>query len=125
MAGPPPNVIKVNMDAAMAVHRNVAVISAVCRDSSGAVVKCGVSTLHGISDVELSETYAIRLGLQMAASLQVTDAFAVISRIQQPNSAIDNIQLIVEDCLAIARDFHVVFRHVRRNCNYVAHALAK
>ncbi|XP_050233580.1 uncharacterized protein LOC126682069 [Mercurialis annua] len=128
---PPANAFKVNSDAAVALHRNMSVAATVCRDATGKVLKCGVKILHGIVDVELAEAQGIMLGLQMAITIPglkmvvESDALNVIHRLQHPSLFLDNIQLVIEDCLDLVKDADVVFQHVRRNDNTVAHTLAK
>ncbi|XP_050238183.1 uncharacterized protein LOC126687670 [Mercurialis annua] len=128
---PPPNWVKINTDAAIVKHKNLSIIAAVCRDQNGDVVRCGVQIVHGLVEIKLAETYAIRMGLQLAAVTSVHDviiesnALTVIQRLRNPSSAIDNVKLIVDDFLALVQDFNVVFQHINRNGNQVAHALAK
>ncbi|XP_050222577.1 uncharacterized protein LOC126672667 [Mercurialis annua] len=128
---PPVNVVKINSDATLVIQKNLSVAAAVCRDYAGKVVKCGVKILHGIVDVEVAETHGILLGMQLMEDFQgrqivvESDALNVIHRLQQPGVAIDHTQLIVEDCLDLAKDREVVFRHIQRNGNVVSHALAK
>ncbi|XP_050207767.1 uncharacterized protein LOC126657164 [Mercurialis annua] len=128
---PPVNSIKVNTDAAVAIHKNLSVAAAVCRNSRGIVVKYGVKILHDVVTAELAESYAVLMGLQMAVDIPVVkpiveaDALTVINRLQQPDNAIDHTQLIVDDCIDIARGRDVVFQHIRRDGNVVTHALAK
>ncbi|XP_055962333.1 uncharacterized protein LOC126687828 [Mercurialis annua] len=130
---PPTHVLKVNSNAAVSVERKLSVASAVCRDSTGAVLRCGVSVLHGILNAEIAEAYAVRLGLKLSASLGYSklicesDAALVVHRLKKgvDGEAIDNVQLIIDDCIMNCNGRDVCFRHIARSCNQVAHSLAK
>ncbi|XP_050224791.1 uncharacterized protein LOC126674383 [Mercurialis annua] len=130
---PPDQVLKTNSDAAVSVSRQLSVASAVCRDSTGAVLRCGVSILHGVLSAEIAESYAIRFGIWLAAPLGFSkhiiesDAATVIGRLLKgvDNDVMDNVQLIIEDCLADCNGRDINFKHTPRAGNQVAHSLAK
>ncbi|XP_050211436.1 uncharacterized protein LOC126661625 [Mercurialis annua] len=123
--------LKINTDVAISIERKMDVVSAVCRNSSGAVVRSGVVMLHGVVNAELAEAMAVRFGLKFAADLNApvleleSDSATVIERLRMKTIAMDQTQLIVDDCLASISTRNVRFNHVRRSCNQVAHALAK
>ncbi|XP_050229251.1 uncharacterized protein LOC126678398 [Mercurialis annua] len=128
---PPLNMIKINIDAAISARSNLSVVSGVCRDASGAVLRWGVSILRGILKVEVAEAKAVPFGIQQASEVPSkvlfveSDAANFISRLLHPESAIDPIHVIIDDCLAETASRTVQFQHVRRHCNQVAHASAK
>ncbi|XP_050215273.1 uncharacterized protein LOC126666297 [Mercurialis annua] len=123
--------IKVNTDAAVSVRNNSSVVSAVCRNAQGAVIRWGVSAVHGITDAEAAEARAVQLGLQISAQFQEeeiileSDSSNVISRLNNSKNAIDLVHIIIDDCLMETVSRRVHFRHIQRQCNQVAHALAK
>ncbi|XP_055961043.1 uncharacterized protein LOC130015280 [Mercurialis annua] len=128
---PPTSAIKVNTDAAVSTERKRSVAGAVCRDSSGRVIKGGVCVLNGVVDSELAEALAVQFGMKLASEVECSellvesDSLGVIQRLHNPLNAIDHIQLIIEDCLAIPLNSSVRFQHVRRHCNHIAHTIAK
>ncbi|XP_055960082.1 uncharacterized protein LOC126661556 [Mercurialis annua] len=129
--GPPPLVLKINTDASVQAAKNLSVASAVIRDSSGSVVSCGVFVAHGVVDVDAAEALAVRLGMQLSASVPYSefivesDSTSIIRRLHHPEDAIDPVQTIVDECLALVGDRSICFQHIPRVCNQVARALAK
>ncbi|XP_055962325.1 uncharacterized protein LOC130015694 [Mercurialis annua] len=123
--------VKLNSDAAISLAKNCSVISAVCRNSHGTVLRWGVKFLHGITDAESAESQAVLFGLHIASDIYgerlicESDAANVINRLLHPSHAIDPIQLVIDDCISLAAARNVSFIHVRRQCNQFAHALAK
>ncbi|XP_050222734.1 uncharacterized protein LOC126672826 [Mercurialis annua] len=128
---PPLGTIKLNTDATISVTKGMDVSSAVCRDANGSVLRWGVKLMQGVVDAELAEAHALLFGVQIASAFPGTslicesDASNVINRTLAPVSAIDPIQLVVNDCVGLVRDRDVVFKFVRRQCNHVAHTLTK
>ncbi|XP_050222391.1 uncharacterized protein LOC126672484 [Mercurialis annua] len=113
----PKNMVKVNTDAVISID--------------GDVIRWGVSVLCGITEAEVAEAKAVLFGLQLADAfpsevlLVESDAANVISRLSNPDSAMDPIQIIINDFMAESALRKVQFQHIRRNCNKVAHSLAK
>ncbi|XP_050211855.1 uncharacterized protein LOC126662013 [Mercurialis annua] len=103
---PPPNSRMINTDAAVSIRSNLSVISSVCRDFDGAVLRWGVSVFRGITDVEVAEAKAVLFGIRIAAILPCealileADSANVISRLNNPGSATNPTQLIIEDYFA-------------------------
>ncbi|XP_050222609.1 uncharacterized protein LOC126672695 [Mercurialis annua] len=128
---PPPHAVKLNTDAAVSIDKKMSVAGAVCRNSEGVVLKSGVCVMQGIYDVELAEAMAVEFGVKMAAYILCeeliveSDSLNVIQRFHKHDGAIDHIQLIIEDCIAIPLSCSVRFQHARRSYNIVAHAMAK
>ncbi|XP_050233486.1 uncharacterized protein LOC126681974 [Mercurialis annua] len=127
---PGPRDVKLNTDVAISIAGQFSVAGAVCRVADGSVIRWGVKRLEGITDVEQTEAQAVLFGLQVAVDIPrrlicEADSATVISRLQDPSKAIDPTQLIIDDCLDAVRDRDATFRHVRRQCNHVAHTLAK
>ncbi|XP_050211970.1 uncharacterized protein LOC126662127 [Mercurialis annua] len=128
---PPPLWCKINSDVAVSAEKKLSILSAVCRDSSGIVIRSGVSVLNGCVNAEVAEIKAVSFGLQIASDLQIDkivcemDALNVANRLQSPGEADDYLQVMVEDCRAACMGREVRFQYVKRSCNQVAHALAK
>ncbi|XP_050207714.1 uncharacterized protein LOC126657122 [Mercurialis annua] len=128
---PATGTVKINTDAAISAAKNRSVSSAICRDENGRVLRWGVKLMQGVVDAELAEAHAVLFGIQLASTFLGTQlvfesyASNVISRLLNPSSAIDPIQLVIEDCLDLVKGSNVVFKFARRQCNHVAHALAK
>ncbi|XP_050238127.1 uncharacterized protein LOC126687613 [Mercurialis annua] len=95
---PPSSWIKVNTEAVVVIHKDISVISAVCRVQDGSMMKSGVSILHGLAATT-----------QVHDAILESDALSVIRRLQQESTAIDNIQLIADDCITMAKRSNVVF----------------
>ncbi|XP_050222086.1 uncharacterized protein LOC126672183 [Mercurialis annua] len=128
---PPSPYLKINSDAAVSVAKNLSVLSAVCRNSTGEVVRWGVSFLHGCINAEQAEARAVHFGLQIAKDLRVAglicemDVLNVANRLRNPCAADDYLQLLIDDCLADSVGMDVRFQFVKHDCNHVAHSLAK
>ncbi|XP_050211963.1 uncharacterized protein LOC126662120 [Mercurialis annua] len=129
---PPPEMcLKINSDVAVSTEKGLSVLSAVCRDSSGKVIRSGVSFLHGCTVAEIAEAKAVSFGLSLARDLNYTriicemDAINVANRLCNICMASDYLQLVVDDCLLECEGRDVSFIYANRICNQVAHALAK
>jgi hypothetical protein len=89
---PPPNSIKVNVDAAVSNLGNGGTISAICRDEEGLFIGASVLAVPRISDPATLEAIACREALALAADLYVThmgiesDYLQVINLINNPCS---------------------------------------
>ncbi|XP_050217275.1 uncharacterized protein LOC126668101 [Mercurialis annua] len=128
---PPPMCWKINSDAAVSTDKQLSILSAVCRNSEGEIIRSGVSVLDGCVNAEVAEIKAVIFGLSLVSNLQdmkvicEMDALNIANRLQNPGRAEDYLQVLTEDCMAACLDRDVSFQFVKRSCNQVAHALAK
>ncbi|XP_050217668.1 uncharacterized protein LOC126668520 [Mercurialis annua] len=109
---PPSRSIKVNTDAAMSNRGNFSMASASARKRACLLlIELIREQAHLPGDVVYCESDAATAN--------------IVKRLLNPTCAIDPIQLIVDDCSIAMRARMGQFNHVRRQCNQVAHALAK
>jgi len=72
MDTPPPGLAKINVDAAMAKASDLSAAAAVARDEAGKFLGASVLVLEGITSLEVVETIACRVGLELASDCYCT-----------------------------------------------------
>lgn len=104
----------------------------VIRDSVGKFVARGDGKIDWCGDSLMAEAMALRFGLSLALSAECnkmevnSDNTEVIETMKNGGRSSSVAAVIFDDCYHLACDFpHVIFDHVPREANYVAHELAK
>ncbi|XP_074314409.1 uncharacterized protein LOC141649624 [Silene latifolia] len=123
-------VSKINTDAGVMEGVGVG-LGAVCRDSAGRV-EWAVVVHRGIGgDVAMAEAEAILLGLQEARRMQSrkviveSDCLIVVEDLLKQRNGRSELFLIYEEIRQLSLIFEsIVFKHVSRNFNKLAHKLA-
>lgn len=102
------------------------------RDNRGSILGAGVDRICGNFDVECAETLAIRFSLSFSKEcgfnniLIESDNLRVISRLTKLVPDNSYLSAILQDCCWIANSFEsVIYSHVGREGNKVAHGLAE
>jgi len=130
---PPEGWIMINVDAAIFVDANRMGLGLVVRDHRGELLAAFRQGIDKITNPELVETIAFRRALFFAMQLPydkvvvASDCLTLINKLRSRKVDRSHTGIIVEDIKQLMRVSSVVFSfiHVSRNCNEVAHALAK
>ena len=124
--------MKVNFDAALFKHENLAGIGAIVRDWRGANLGALSMPVSLSSTVAELEALACLGAVQFAADLGLQrvifegDSTTIISAVSQGSSVLASFGNIIDDVRHLLPSFSVVsFNHVHRSSNVIADALAK
>ncbi|KAL9422921.1 hypothetical protein AB3S75_035080 [Citrus x aurantiifolia] len=124
--------VKVNIDAATNLEKNLAGLGAVMRDESGQVTAAAikVSKFHG--DVSYAEAEAMEWGMQVAKEALVkdliveSDSQGVVNLVNNKQGSRFEIFWVVSEIQKLKDSFdHVSCVYTHRSCNAIAHSLAK
>lgn len=128
---PPSGVIKINVDAALDHKSNICGMGLVARNAEGLVVGAAMESFSGSYPARIVKAMGFRLALQMAIDWNFSqvmvegDALQVIQALTRSKTYVD-CDSIVLDCIKLASHFQLCsFTHVFRECNRVAHSVAK
>ncbi|XP_042942894.1 uncharacterized protein LOC122277073 [Carya illinoinensis] len=129
---PPPEFLKLNVDGATFIEYRKVGIGLILRDSTGTVVMAATISETEVNDPSTIELLAILRGMQMCIPLGIpklmveSDCLMLVNELQSsqaPSSVNSNLVMEVKNLMSC---FHeVLFEHVNRTCNGVAHVLAR
>jgi ribonuclease HI len=129
---PPQGWCKVNVDGACPVDGGEAGLGVVIRNCAGTVLLSSWRWVDHASDAEEIEAMACREGLTLAGEwchqpiILESDYLSVIKNLAKPeDQRAKSVFIIRESLEAAARCLRVVFNHVKRERNLVAHQLAQ
>ena len=124
--------VKVNFDGAVFGELNKSGVGVVIRDNNGAVLASCSEKLTQAYKAEETETLAAQKALMFAHELgfqRVTlegDALGLIQALKSQEQNLSPLGLLVEDVKLYSNHFQrVLYSHVKRNGNSVAHNLTK
>ncbi|XP_021737330.1 uncharacterized protein LOC110703860 [Chenopodium quinoa] len=128
---PPPDVIKINVDASTKDEGWVR-LGAVARDHSSRVLFAGVRRVQARWDPLVAEGKAALFGLKKAKEygykdiIIESDSEILITKLKKNSCTLSTIDSIVEDIVFCSSNFSSMFwSHVKRDENFVAHHLAR
>ncbi|KAL0409024.1 UNVERIFIED_CONTAM: hypothetical protein Sradi_1836800 [Sesamum radiatum] len=129
---PPLGTIKLNFDGAALDHGNGTGVGVIARDHTGACLDWISTHQHTWASAELTEALAAREAIFLAqrrgwpSIILEGDCSSLITKLELASQDLSAVGLIVSDILMVAPLFHSCkFNFVRRDCNAVAHMLAK
>ncbi|KAL2939333.1 hypothetical protein RDABS01_000165 [Bienertia sinuspersici] len=129
---PKDDVIKVNFDAAISTEFDRVGLGIIGRDVEGKVMFAMARTMCNKWESEMGEARAALEAIETARREGCTkiilegDALVVIQALQQHTMRGGPVQLMVEDSIALCKNFESVsFSFCLRECNQAAHRLAK
>ena len=124
--------LKVNVDAAFSEHSGEAGIGVAIRNHLGKIMLSAWKKVFNAGSTEEVEALACREGLLLAAEwtsepiILESDCLAVINYLSKPLSQRSHSCFIIREAVEVAsRIPGVVFRHIGRACNKLAHELAQ
>ena len=124
--------VKVNVDDALVPKTGMAGIGAIVRDHRGRVLLSAWKSIHGVATAEEVEALACREGLHLVAewihkpTILESDCSRVISYLSQRQKQRAPAFFTIQDALREAGKLpKVVFRHIGREQNVIAHELAQ
>ncbi|XP_073355645.1 uncharacterized protein [Aegilops tauschii subsp. strangulata] len=127
---PPANMMKINVDAAVAGRSGVGAVGAIARDGGGSFLGASTFGFKSITDPTTLEALAVRESLALAydlhlRSIQVaSDCKIVVDDIKQLSGG--GYGAIIQEILEHSRSFtSCIFTHEFRSSNFEAHNLAK
>ena len=124
--------MKINFDGAVFGASNVSGIEVVIRDSNGAVlVSCSqkIPQAYKVEEIEASAalkalSFAFELGFWSA--ILEGDSLGLIQALKSEEHSLSPMSLLIEDVKVFANNFvKLLYSHIKRNGNRVAHSLAK
>uniref|UniRef100_A0A2N9IFR8 Uncharacterized protein n=1 Tax=Fagus sylvatica TaxID=28930 RepID=A0A2N9IFR8_FAGSY len=130
----PPTLLefKANCDAALFPAHNMTSVGVVIRDGHGLPIATLCKRFHGLHAVDDAEALAVREAVQLARDVGLVevevegDSLLIFNALKQQQECFASYGDIIQDIhqLACSLD-RVVFSHVRRTGNRVAHVLAR
>ncbi|XP_031122570.1 uncharacterized protein LOC116025477 [Ipomoea triloba] len=127
---PAAGLLKLNVDASVQRDTNHAGLGWIIRDDHGMFVAAQSVMFAGIFSPREAEALAVREALSWLKThgwdgvVVETDAELLITSLHRPN--LSPFGLLLEDISLLLSSFHnIVFRHIRRSANSVAHLLAR
>ena len=131
-SAPPAGFVKVNFDGAVFDDANRAGIGVVIRDNYGAVLASCSESIFQAYEAGVTEALAARKALSFAHELGFQnvilegDALHLIQALKSQEQNLCPLGLLVEDVKIYSNHFQrVLYSHVKRNGNCVAHDLAR
>lgn len=128
---PLPGITKLNVDASLAVEGWVG-LSVVARNSDGEVQFAGVRKVRACWAADLAEAKSIEMALRLAKRFGLqeivveSDCQVVINRLSKKTTFLAAIDLVLQNIISSCDCFvSIVWSHVKRDGNFVAHHLAK
>ena len=124
--------VKVNFDGAVFGELNMSCIGVVIRDNNGAVLASCSEKMFQAYKAEETEALAARKALMFAHELGFQsvilegDALGLIQALKSQEQNVCPLSLLVEDVKVYSNHFRrVLYSHIKRNGNSIAHSLAK
>ena len=124
--------IKVSVDGAFLEQTGKAGIGVAIRDQSGSVLVSAWKVITGAGSAEEVEAQACREGLGLAAewtplpTILESDCSTVVNYLSKPTSQRTSYAFVIQEALEAARKLpRVVFHHIGRESNVIAHELAQ
>ncbi|XP_010694728.1 uncharacterized protein LOC104907491 [Beta vulgaris subsp. vulgaris] len=128
---PPDGVVKLNADASMAVDGWIG-LGTVARDSRGKVLFAATRRVRAHRPVEVAEAKALEMTVRLGARYGIqqliveSDCQSVIKRHSKHAIYLSDLDLVLHNILFVCSSFSsIVWSHVNRYGNSVAHNLAK
>ena len=127
---PPPGVFKVNVDGATSVDGRNSSAGAVIRDSCGTVIATCCKYFQGHFSVAEAKALAVECGILLARDMKISqviiesDAASIVSNINDKfvDGYLGNLYQGIIALLSSFPSWRI--KHVKRECNRVAHELA-
>lgn len=123
--------VKINFDEHVGAD-NTRGLGMVLRDDKGAIILTGTRKVQARWNVELSEAFAALYGLKVASRMGYKrihlegDAFNVMAALHKQDQGLSPLHLVYDCCFEMFDSFEfVMFSHVRRVGNTVAHMIAR
>ena len=124
--------VKVNFDGAVFSELNMSGIGVVIRDNNGAVLASCSEKMFQAYKTEETEALAARKALMFAHELGFQsvilegDPLGLIQALKSQEQNVCPLSLLVEDVKVYSNHFRrVLYSHIKRNGNSIAHSLAK
>ena len=128
---PPARVIKFNADASVSIEGWIG-MGVVARNEKGVVLLAAVRRARAWWSPEVAESRALLFAIKLAkkygyeAIILESDSQVLISRLSKAVIFMSDFDSVLEDILSFSSGFStLIWSHVRRGGNYVAHHLAK
>ncbi|KAH9719688.1 reverse transcriptase domain-containing protein [Citrus sinensis] len=129
---PPQGWIKINVDAATKIEKQVAGLGIVLRDFNGSVVAAAVKPSKFYGDIIFAEAEAVEWGLQVARSITMasiiveTDSQGVSDLLNNKKSNRSEVFWVISEIQELVKVFcNVKVQYTPRHCNSIAHSLAR
>ncbi|XP_021748567.1 uncharacterized protein LOC110714367 [Chenopodium quinoa] len=128
---PPPNAIKLNVDASIDEAGWVG-FGAIARDHSGQVLFSAVRRVKARWDVLIAECKAALFGLKKAKErgfdniILESDSLQLVSKLKKSAFLFSDVDCILEDIISLSSCFtSIIWSHVKRDRNLIVHHLAR
>lgn len=129
---PPLGFVKINFDGAVFKDTNMSSVGVVIRDNNGAVLASFSENIPQAYKADKIEALAAMKALSFAHELGFRsavlkgDSLRLIQALKSEVHSLSPLGLLLEDVKVYARNFvRLLYSHVKRNGNNVAHSLAK
>ncbi|XP_015383105.1 uncharacterized protein LOC107175839 [Citrus sinensis] len=129
---PPQGWIKINVNAATKIEKQVAGLGIVLRDFNGSVVAAAVKPSKFYGDIIFAEAEAIEWGLQVARFISMAsiiveiDSQGVSDLLNNKKSNRSEVFWVILEIQELVKDFcNVKVQYTPRHCNSIAHSLAR
>ena len=129
---PPQGWIKINVDAATKIEKQVAGLGIVLRDFNGSVVAAAVKPSKFYGDIIFAEAEAVEWGLQVARSITMasiiveTDSQGVSDLLNNKKSNRSEVFWVISEIQELVKVFcNVKVQYTPRHCNSIAHSIAR
>ncbi|XP_023906710.1 uncharacterized protein LOC112018416 [Quercus suber] len=129
---PPAEMVKINFDGAVFSGKNKSGLGVVVRNSSGQVMASCSKLVNQVYDSNEVEDMAAAWALSFAAEIGINnavlegDSLLVMKALTDPESSMSSIGSFINDAKHFSNSFEkLLYSHVTRDCNNVAHSLAK
>ena len=128
---PPEGVMKINVDACLAVEGWVG-LGVIARSSAGDTLFAAVRHVRACWTAEVAEAKAVAMAVRLGLShglkdvILESDCQVVINRLSKNAIFLSDLDGVLSDILSACASFHsLVWSHVKREGNFVAHHLAR